>query len=320
LRLRKGLLTLLVKTKEGNKTQLKKKLEVSLVELDSIIFSVRGSSVSIAALIEASKHGIDIVIMDNWRPIARLIPARYSGFLRLWHSQLKAHTSNRKIELAKTLAEGKLKNQRANLLYFSKTTTDKKLHYQLRNAADNINKTINNLTNSTTIDEVRQHEAEGARWYWNTIKQLIPKNLGFKKRLKRFSLPPGIEPDPFNKALNIGYGILQKEVWRATFTVGLNPYIGFLHKPRPGRMSLVLDLMEEFRPLIDRTLITMARKETNKILKLNNKDTEQEGIIDVVKQVLTTLNKTRDNIWTQARRLANTILNNEQYQPYRLPY
>ncbi len=105
-----------------------------------------------------------------------------------------------------------------------------------------------------------QVEAAAARRYWEGIATIIPKELGFTKRLKRWSLPEGEKPDPFNTALNIGYAALAKEVWRAVFIAGLNPYIGYLHEKRPGRLSLVYDLMEEFRPIaVDKPIIKLAR-------------------------------------------------------------
>jgi CRISPR-associated protein Cas1 len=57
--------------------------------------------------------------------------------------------------------------------------------------------------------------------------------------------------------LNYGYGILYSQVWGAVLNAGLEPFAGFLHVDRPGKPSLVLDLVEEFRqPVVDRVVIT----------------------------------------------------------------
>jgi CRISPR-associated protein Cas1 len=57
--------------------------------------------------------------------------------------------------------------------------------------------------------------------------------------------------------LNYGYAVLESEAWRAIHYAGLDPYGGFLHVDRPGRPSMVLDLMEEFRQqVIDKTIFT----------------------------------------------------------------
>ncbi len=151
------------------------------------------------------------------------------------------------------------------------------------------------------------------------MRLLVPSELGFKTRLKRFSLPPGSSPDPFNAALNIGYGMLQKEVWRAIFAVGLDPFIGFLHKPRPGRMSLVFDLMEEFRPLIDREMLSLARRKPNIIARLQNEKNE-EAVNEVLRIALNTLNEHRQDIFKQTRRLATSLLNETEYNGFKLSY
>ena len=67
--------------------------------------------------------------------------------------------------------------------------------------------------------------------------------------------------DRFNSALNYGYGILYAKVEQALVLAGLDPYGGFLHADRPGKPSLVLDLIEEFRQtVVDRTIIGMVNK------------------------------------------------------------
>jgi len=56
--------------------------------------------------------------------------------------------------------------------------------------------------------------------------------------------------DPLNALLSLAYAILSKDLTATLLSVGLDPYIGMFHRPRFGRPSLALDLMEEFRPLI----------------------------------------------------------------------
>ena len=64
-----------------------------------------------------------------------------------------------------------------------------------------------------------------------------------------------------NSALNYGYGILYTQVWGAIMNAGLEPFAGFLHVDRPGKPSLVLDLIEEFRqPIVDRAVIAALTK------------------------------------------------------------
>ncbi len=94
-----------------------------------------------------------------------------------------------------------------------------------------------------------------ARYYANFAAMLSPRDFDstwdFKNRNRR---PP---KDPVNAMLSFGYALLAKEVTVAAMAEGLDPWWGFYHKPRHGRPSLALDLMEEFRPLVvDSAVIT----------------------------------------------------------------
>lgn len=175
-------------------------------------------------------------------------------------------------------------------------------YYERKYSLDLKTRVLSELAKSvlalTDVKEIMQVEAQGAKVYWSGVKNLLPKSLGFKGRKKRIEL----NKDPFNVALNIGYAMLRKLVLSALISVGLNPYIGFLHRVRSGRTSLVFDLMEEFRsPLVDRKLIGIAREDPEKV-----KDPKTAY----------TLNLDEDLVYTQARKLANSLLHDEEYKPF----
>ncbi|NPA23820.1 MAG: CRISPR-associated endonuclease Cas1 [Crenarchaeota archaeon] len=318
LRVRKGMLVLFVR--ENNR--FVKKIEISPVELDSIIFWIRGSSVSTAAIIEAARYCIDLVIFDNGRPVARIVPAKYGSIYRIWTRQLIIyHRKEKRLKIARAFVYGKIDNQISNLRYFSRLVMhNRNLYYMLRRRMDDMYSMLQKLNDCKSVDEVRNVEAAAARIYWKALKELVPRNLGFKRRLKRYDVVPGMSIDPVNKALNIGYGILRKEVWRAIFMAGLNPYIGFLHKPRPGRLSLIFDLMEEFRPLIDRIIISCSRKTPGKLKPLTDNEKEAEGVANVFRIVYEEFQRRNivQMISVQARRLLNYVLREEPYTYFRL--
>lgn len=98
---------------------------------------------------------------------------------------------------------------------------------------------------SGNADSLRGFEGKAGAWYWPAFGTLLRDPLGFKLRIYHPS------PDPINALLSFGYALLQKDVNAAAqLAVGLDPYLGFFHTVQYGRPSLVLDLMEEFRPLI----------------------------------------------------------------------
>ena len=104
--------------------------------------------------------------------------------------------------------------------------------------------------NDTQIDNIRDkllgYEGYGASVYFQCLNKISP----LKSRD-----PEG--KDIVNMALNYGYGILYSEVERACILSGLDPYLGFLHMDRYGKPSMVLDMVEQFRAVIDRAIITL---------------------------------------------------------------
>src|SRR5690606_1629977 len=114
-------------------------------------------------------------------------------------------------------------------------------------------------TQAASLDEVRTQlmgiEGYCANLYWSAWSLIIPKLYDFPGRTGRHAT------DPVNVLLNYGYGILYGEVQNALVLAGLEPYAGLLHTDRPGKPSLTLDLIEEFRaPIVDRTVVGLLNR------------------------------------------------------------
>jgi CRISPR-associated protein Cas1 len=293
------------------------KWEVSPIELDSIVFTVDGASISASSIILAASYGIDLVFMKGSKPIARLLPAKYGSTMLTWLDQLrKAYDEHEASRLASLFIDGKTHNQRMVIYeYAHKARASGKRVAELDNAVEQLKALQSSLDKCTSVKEVLNVEAHAANTYWKAVSLIIPKHIGFEHRLTKQRIASGIEPDPFNIALNIGYAILRKEVWRAVFLAGLNPYVGFLHKERSGRMSLVFDLMEEFRAYcVDRPLIALARQ--NPDIILNVKDNTKE----VFKAVINRMRESEDMvsiIVNQARLLAKHVRGTDTYKPFK---
>ncbi|MBK8129495.1 MAG: CRISPR-associated endonuclease Cas1 [bacterium] len=88
------------------------------------------------------------------------------------------------------------------------------------------------------------YEGSGTAHYFNCFQHLLNEPNLFNGRTRR---PPR---DPVNALLSYGYTILLNQIMSAICTVGLDPYVGYLHNTKYGKPALALDLMEEFRPLI----------------------------------------------------------------------
>lgn len=105
-------------------------------------------------------------------------------------------------------------------------------------------------------------EGSAARTYFSELGALLSPRSGasatfdFTGRNRR---PPR---DPVNALLSLGYALLLKDCRVALLAAGLDPTVGFLHQPRPGRPALALDLMEEFRPLVaDSVVLSVVNTE-----------------------------------------------------------
>jgi len=234
-------------------------------EGESIVCTSEGVAISASALRLAVSRNIQVVfaVYSGW-PYAVLMPTAISGSVKARREQFSAYMDERGFILAKRFVMGKVKNQATILKLMAKNRkqSDALLAEDLHQSGMLIDKIYERISEvrGSRIDEKRLPlmilEAEAARVYWRTVASLLPPNLAFKGRETRGA------KDPFNVMLNFGYqAVLFPEVWRAVCYAGLDPYAGFLHADRPGKHSLALDLMEEFRQqVVDRALIGLFSK------------------------------------------------------------
>lgn len=129
------------------------------------------------------------------------------------------------------------------------------------------------VQNATTIDAVRQHEAQAAAAYWSTWYQMpitfpkkdlprVPEHWRiFGTRKSPLSGSPRLAANPANAILNYLYAVLESEARLAAAALGLDPGLGFLHVDTPARDSLACDLMEPVRPLVDGYLVDWVTRE-----------------------------------------------------------
>lgn len=157
--------------------------------------------------------------------------------------------------LARAFVAGKLRNSRSVLQRWGWDARDQS-RWTLQQAVEYLGTRLRGLETSTDLNRIRGIEGDAARRYFQGIRAAIwGRGQVFSIRTRR---PPR---DPVNALLSFAYGLLLAEVVGALDSVGLDPQIGFLHGIRPGRPSLALDLMEEFRPsLADRFVISAVRR------------------------------------------------------------
>lgn len=129
---------------------------------------------------------------------------------------------------------------------------------ELRAASDYLKITLKSIQEGETVERLRGLEGNAASRYFKVFGQLIlhqREAFAFETRTRR---PP---EDNMNALLSFLYTLLTYEVASALETVGLDPYVGFLHADRPGRPSLALDMIEELRPVLaDRLALSLVNR------------------------------------------------------------
>lgn len=124
----------------------------------------------------------------------------------------------------------------------------------------------------TDSETLMGHEGRAASRYFAVLGRGFRGDIGFTRRQRR---PP---PDPANALLSFGYVLLSNLIGGHLEARGLDPAIGFFHAPRPGRASLALDLLEEFRhPVVDRFVMRACNLRTIQSKMFEN-DSEQRGV------------------------------------------
>ena len=162
------------------------------------------------------------------------------------------------IKIAKNMIIGKVYNSRWVLERATRDHPDRVDVKRLKEASAFLRGTLDKIVKCGDMDELRGLEGSAAGRYFEVFDQLIlqdKKNFFFRSRNKR---PP---LDNVNALLSFVYTLLANMSSAALSSAGLDPYVGFLHRDRPGRASLALDLMEEMRPVMgDRFVLTLINR------------------------------------------------------------
>lgn len=204
------------------------------------------------AFVYALELGMPIHYLSSFgRYLGSALPGHSrNGALRLAQYALYQDAA-RRLTLVKAIVTAKIHNQYTVLYRHGQTENPLKLRKKL-------------VGEQTTLDQVRGIEGLAAREYFACFPSVIGDDWGFTGRHR----PP---PDPVNSLLSFAYGLLRSQVTAAVHLAGLDPYIGYLHEVSRGQPSMVLDLMEEFRPLVADNLVLSV---------LNNRQIKAKDFIE----------------------------------------
>ena len=232
--------------------------------------------------------GITLTFLDrNGRFQARL-EGPVTGNILLRRAQYRA--CDRPEEIVRSIVIGKVANQRAVLMrslrdYGAEQTPEDR--DTLDRVTDRLAHILRRVERADeTLDQMRGSEGEAAQLYFSVFVHLIRAPDEAMRWTGRSRRPP---LDPVNALLSFLYTLLTHDCRSALEGVGLDPAAGFLHRDRPGRPSLALDLMEELRPVLaDRLALSLINRRQ---LRARDFETRDGGAVsmseDARKTVLT---------------------------------
>lgn len=198
-------------------------------------------------------------------------PERGNGLLRLRQYE-RVSDPDWALGVARALVQAKLHNLRTLLRRYARRTDTPENGdtSPLSAAADRIAALIPQAERARTLNSLNGVEGRGSAIYFSVFRHLITvPGWRFEKRARR---PP---PDPVNALLSFGYTLLTHQMEWAVWTVGLDPYLGFLHRAEYNRPGLALDLIEPFRPILVDSMV--LRCLNNKILHPDHFEEDPEG-------------------------------------------
>jgi len=227
----------------------------------SIVIDGHSGYISLRAFHWLSRNKVPVFVMDfDGTVISSILPPMpVKADLRVAQIQA-ANDPKKKFSIARAFVQAKIARNLQVLDWLNE-------RYDLRREIQVTKREASKLSRASTVADLRVVEGRVARRYWEAFGKALPEHLDFRGRMT--SSHQNNASDPVNLTLNYGYGFLEGECRKAINTVGLEPSVGFLHdfSDYQTKQSLVYDLEEPFRWLVDLTVIQVFESKT---LELND--------------------------------------------------
>lgn len=226
--------------------------------LESIIcFHYTGMNGALLRL--CAEHGVSVSFMDSHGRFCGRVQGRINGNVLLRRKQFRvADSPENALSIARHMVLAKIVNGRKILSRALRDHPGQVDGDLLHRVMESLTSSIERVETAPNAEMLRGIEGDAAKTYFSVIDQLIlqqKNHFYFTERSKR---PP---LDPLNALLSYVYTLLAIDCQNALEAVGLDPYVGFFHKDRPGRAGLALDIMEELRAYLgDRFVISLINR------------------------------------------------------------
>ncbi|BDV43645.1 CRISPR-associated endonuclease Cas1 1 [Geotalea uraniireducens] len=234
-------------------------MQVPLHHLGAIV-TLGNVMMSPFIMARCAEDGRAVVILDRNGKFKCRVVGKTSGNVLLRQVQYEAvRDRERSALIARNMVAGKVKNARQILMRGARETGNADESTALRKAGDILADALFHLKDVTDIDHVRGLEGEAANAYFQVFDRMVKEEDRPTFRMNGRNRRPPL--DPMNALLSFLYTLLLNDCISAVEGVGLDSQFGFLHALRPGRPSLGLDIMEEFRSVLaDRLALTLINR------------------------------------------------------------
>jgi CRISPR-associated protein Cas1 len=205
------------------------------------------------------ERGVGLAFLSEHGQFLARVQGPVSGNVLLRREQYRwADRPERTAAVARAVVTAKVANCRTVLQRALRDNGDGPGAAELARAVLRLGRLLQDVASADNVDSIRGHEGDAARTYFGVFDYLITaskEDFFFRGRNRR---PP---LDNVNAMLSFSYTLLTHDITAALETVGLDPAVGYLHRDRPGRPSLGLDLLEELRPVIaDRMVLSLINR------------------------------------------------------------
>lgn len=202
-----------------------------------------------------AEHNVGVSFLnEHGRFLARIQGPIHGNVLLRREQYRRADLDEHSSAIAKSILLAKIANCRTSLLRAGREHSSS----TMERASTQLGQSLRLLSLTSSLDSLRGVEGDAAQTYFSVFDELIlhqKEDFFFHQRSRR---PP---LDNVNALLSFLYVLLAHDIASALETVGLDPAVGFLHRDRPGRAGLALDLMEELRPVLaDRLALTLINR------------------------------------------------------------
>lgn len=231
---------------------------IPLITLDSIV-CFGNIYVSPFLLGACPEHNVTVSFLSETGRFLARVQGPVAGNVLLRKAQYRISDDKEKsANIAKYFILGKISNQKTVLQRSVRDHKDKIDATKIENAIRDLNNALDKVLKQTDLDVLRGIEGDAAESYFSVFDELIvsqKEEFKFEGRNRR---PP---LDSVNAMLSFVYTLLYHDMISTLEVVGLDPAVGFLHRDRPGRLSLALDLVEEFRAFFaDRLVLNLINR------------------------------------------------------------